>query len=75
MSPTQVQDEFYHGCFGFGRYEDAHDDHNDLFQTVHGNKRKEGRNERVSNSKRGPRVNTTANQIFVGLATPAGRIK
>lgn len=70
MSPSE--NEFYHGCFGFGRYEDAHDDHNDLFQTVHGNKRKEGRNERnerVSNSKRGPRVNTKANRIYVGLAT------
>jgi len=70
MSPSE--NEYYHGCFGFGRYEDAHDDHNDLFQTVHGNKRKEGRTERterVSYSKRGPRVNTKANRIYVGLAT------
>ena len=70
MSPSE--NEYYHGCFGFGRYEDAHDDHNDLFQTVHGNKRKEGRTERterVSYSKHGPRVNTKANRIYVGLAT------
>jgi hypothetical protein len=32
MSPTQ--DGFYHSCFSFGCFEDAHDDHDDFFQTV-----------------------------------------
>ena len=69
MSPTSMFNDSYHGCFGFGRYEDAHDDHDAIFEPVHhGNKRKEGNNVQggISNSKSGQRVNTKAKRIVVG---------